>query len=141
MRRWKSLSPNLKKEFCSFSDCVDLCNAVSSEVCSCPKWEENNASYNFLTKITKKLDNDLKFQLCELTECSYKTDPRRESPCVFYSGKRSVDDPQYCSNWFSIKDLPVLLDPISIVIVKKKIDIDDMDERIKEIASRWEISA
>lgn len=135
---WKSLSPNLKKEFCSFSGCVDLCNGFSSGICSCPKWEDKDASYKFLTKITKRLDNDLKFQLCELAECSYKTDKKRESPCAFYSGKWNVDDPQYCSNWFRLKDLSVLLDPISI-IAKNKIDIEDVDKLVQEIASRWNV--
>jgi hypothetical protein len=135
---WKSLSPNLKKEFCSFSGCVDRCNGFSSGICSCPKWEKGN--YDFLKKITQKLDDDVKLQLCELTECSYKNSgPQCECPCEFYSGKKRKTDSQYCSNWFRIKDLSVLLDPISVVIVKKKIDIDDVDELVQEIANRWNV--
>ena len=132
--KWKTLSPNLKKEFCSFSGCGDLCNV--SGICSCPKWDKGNANYEFFKKITQKLDDDVKLQLCELTECSYKTS---SSKCKFYSGEKKKTDSQYCSNWFRIKDLSVLLDPISVVIVKKKIDINDVDKLVQEIANRWNV--
>lgn len=134
---WKHLSTKHKKEFCSLSDCVDLCNVGSSEICSCPKWEEKDGNYKFLTKITKKADNDLKLQLCELTDCSYKTNDlsRADSPCAFYSGKERNRDSQYCSKWFSLKDLSLLLDQVSA----KTIDISDMDKLVQEIASRWDL--
>jgi hypothetical protein len=31
------------------------------------------------------------------------------------------------------------LDPISVVIVKKKIDINDVDKLVQEIANRWNV--
>ena len=77
----------------------------------------------------------MKLQLCELTDCSYK---KIDSPCRFYSRRERDKGNQYCSNWFHIKDLSVLLDPISIVIVKK-VDIDNMDTLIKDIANRWNV--
>jgi hypothetical protein len=134
---WRDLSLKHRKEFCSFSACQDLCNV--SGLCSCPKWEKGNANYEFFKKITQKLDDDVKLQLCELTECSYKTDKENDSSCRFYSRRESDKGTQYCSSWFRIKDLSVLLDPVSVVIVKKKIEIEDMDERIKEIANRWNV--
>jgi len=136
MDNWKTLSSDLKKQFCSFSDCSHCNEKERKERCSL--WTENDIRYKFLKNITQKLDDDVKLQLCELTECSYKM--RESSPCEFYSGKKAKTERQYCSKWFSLKDLSVLLDPISIVAAKK-IDIDDMDKVVQEIASRWEISA
>jgi len=134
-KSWRSLSPDLKKEFCSFSNCSHCNEKERKDKCSL--WTDD-IRYKFLTKIIKKLDDDHKLQFCELTECSYKTSGLEgESPCEFYSGKKRKTETQYCSKWFSLKDLSIL-DPISIVIVKK-VDIDNMDTLIKDIANRWNV--
>lgn len=147
---WKSLTPNLKREFCSFSDC-SKCSFLPLE---CSEWSETEEcsslakGYGFLKKIARRLDNDVRIQLCELVDCSYKNYySRSESSCAFYSGKdRDLDGRQYCSKWFSIPDLS-LFDPIAKKITEKiteterreRVDIDSIDSMVREISSRWKI--
>ena len=127
---WKSLPLNYKKEFCSLSDCSH-CNEKERET-MCSLWAETDIRYNFLMKITKALDNDLKLRLCELTICSYKTNP--ESKSLFYSGK-DRHSPQYCSKWFGIMDFSILVPTAKM----DKIGVDDIDSLVKEIAGRWNV--
>lgn len=128
-----ALPVKYKEKICrDFVKCSRLteCLKVKQPVTKCFKWREHEP-YDFLRKLTIRLTKEEKLFLCDkTTDCSVKRGGIRNKTC-------SCTDGQFCSSWFDhLSELDFAEKPKKV----KMKDLKDIDNKIQDIADRWNIS-
>jgi hypothetical protein len=124
-----ALPVKYKEKICrDFVKCSRLsdCPKVKNVITKCFKWRDYDP-YDFLKKLTCHLAKKDKDFLCEKTcSASYK-----EKKCNIFDGA-------FCHEWFDhLSELDFVEKPKKVRM--KKSDLKNIDNKIQDIADRWNI--